>query len=150
MNKPDGLRSGSGDWSQGGQVADSCFNAAFEYYRRLSSVQEYVRKRDLTSITLKDVAKAIGVSPSRLSHLFRERVGISFSEWLARQRVERAKTLIRLNDLSTAEVAYAAGFGSYRSFERSFKKVTGLTPLQFRKEIRTQISAGIRQYLSHL
>jgi AraC-like DNA-binding protein len=125
-------------------------DAAFAYYRHLARVLSYVESHPLDSFKLGDIAVAIGISSGRLSHLFRERLGISFSEWMTRRRIDKAIKLIQLREISTTELAHLSGFGSYRSFERSFKKITGTTPSNYKKNLQSQIVAGFQGNLSHM
>ncbi len=79
--------------------------------------------------TLEQLAAAVGLSPSRLSHLFSEQTGLSITAYRNRQRIERFLELTdadpRRDMLSTA---LAAGFGSYAQFHRVFKQVMGTGP----------------------
>lgn len=95
---------------------------------------EWIRGRFSKPITLQQVADEIGVNPSYLSRLFKEEVHQGFADYLNRYRVEQAKRLIREGASDLKEVVRLTGFSSYNYFFTVFKKVTGLTPLEFEKQ----------------
>lgn len=83
-------------------------------------------------ISLADAAEAARLSESYFSSLFRSTVGIPFSEYLNRVRVEESRQLLLSTDYSLAEIAVAVGFPDQSYFCKVFRKVTGLTPGSYR------------------
>lgn len=83
-------------------------------------------------ITLRDVAGALGYSPTYISHIFSEKFKVGFSKFINTLRVEEAKKALR-TEKSITEIAFACGFGGQRSFNRVFKEATGKTPSEYRK-----------------
>jgi len=67
-------------------------------------------------------------------------VGIGFKEWTNRVRVAIAIQMIAKENHSLTDVAFAVGFQDFRTFERAFKKRTGLTPREFRKTIMERLA----------
>jgi AraC-like DNA-binding protein len=108
---------------------------AFRYYRHLARVRRYVDEHHDQPVGLREVAASIGLSPSRLSHLFTEKAGLPFQVWIRLDRVHRARELLSATDMSVTEVTYRVGFQSLRSFERAFKRFTGMTALEFRRRV---------------
>jgi AraC-like DNA-binding protein len=80
------------------------------------------------------VARAAGLSGSHFSHLIREKTGRTFTEWMVRYRVDRAKTLLRRTDKSLIQIALECGFGDQSYFNRVFKRHTGVTPRAYREQ----------------
>lgn len=76
------------------------------------------------------------MEPRYFSSFFHREVGLCFRDWLARFRVSKAIELMAAKDDSVLEIALGVGFSSLRTFERAFKKQTGLTPLQFKMSVR--------------
>ncbi len=107
---------------------------ALQYYRHLSHVDTYIREHLHEPFSLDDVASSVGLSPSRISHLFHEKTGICLRDWIRGQRVRKAKNLLRSNDLLICEVARAVGFRNVRALERAFRKELNETPSQFRND----------------
>ncbi len=88
------------------------------------------------TLSLNTLAKKLHVSAHFLSQLINEQLGNSFYEMLNSYRIEEVK--LRLTDPAEAEIpiltiAYDAGFSTKSSFNRYFKKFTGTTPSQFKK-----------------
>ncbi|MEX1119529.1 MAG: helix-turn-helix transcriptional regulator [Terrimicrobiaceae bacterium] len=84
------------------------------------------------SLTRQDVAKTVGVSPSHLAELLKERLGRSFSELLAEARLARACDLLKTTNDKIADIAVDSGFSDQSHLTRVFREVRGLTPRQFR------------------
>lgn len=87
-------------------------------------------------LALEDVAREVHVSTYYLSHLLTRETGRSFTEHLADMRLRRAKQLLATTDQSVGEVAGATGFADGNYFARVFKRETGLTPSDYRKQAR--------------
>ncbi|MBN8458105.1 MAG: helix-turn-helix transcriptional regulator [Verrucomicrobia bacterium] len=80
------------------------------------------------------VARAAGLSGSHFSHLIREKTGRTFTDWMVRCRVDRAKALLRRTDKSLVQISLESGFGDQSYFNRVFKRHTGTTPRAFREQ----------------
>ena len=87
-------------------------------------------------ITLDDISRSAGLSRSHLSVIFRTITGISPYEYLLLQRIERSVALLRSGDKTILEVAQSCGFRNLANFNKSFKKVTGMTPSAYRASKR--------------
>lgn len=85
------------------------------------------------NISLSHVAETIGISRSYLSRLFKEQTGTTFTEYLHRHRMEKAKKLLFMNSHSLAEVALELGYSSQSHFNKTFKQYTGQSPLNFKR-----------------
>lgn len=83
-------------------------------------------------VTVADIAEALGCSGSRLRTHFKEAAGISVGGYIQNYRLNRAMALLRTSNLSIADIAEEAGFGSPQAFSRTFKKETGQTPRNYR------------------
>lgn len=84
-------------------------------------------------VSLADLARLCDLSPSHFSRAFKQATGQSPSIWLARQRVARAKDLLRRSDLTLAEVAYGCGFADQSHFTRTFSRHVGQSPGVWRR-----------------
>jgi len=83
-----------------------------------------------------DVARHAGVSPSRLSHGFREHLGCSIGDYVRNLRVEAAASALRESDESIAAIAACCGFADQAHLSRTFREQRGMTPTEFRRMYR--------------
>lgn len=98
--------------------------------------KQYLQENYSRSVSLEDVAEAIGLSPAYLSTMFKKELGINFSDFLISCRMEAAKELLKGSDLPIAEVAERVGYLDSRYFSKTFHKVVGLKPSVYRKMYR--------------
>jgi two-component system response regulator YesN len=90
-------------------------------------------------IGLTDIAKASHVSVSRLAHVFKEQMGITLIDYLTGVRIERAKQLLLATNQNCTEICFQSGFNNQSYFTRTFKRLVGSTPRQFRvKNLRRE------------
>ncbi|MEU5999576.1 MULTISPECIES: helix-turn-helix domain-containing protein [unclassified Streptomyces] len=93
-------------------------------------------------IQLRDMADQESMSVRTFTRRFREEVGISPGQWLAQQRVERARHLLESSDLSVDQVARDAGFGTPQSMRQHLQAALGVTPTAYRRTFREGVPAG--------
>jgi len=84
------------------------------------------------SLTLSDTARSLGLNHQYFSRAFSREAGTPFITYVNSLRVEAAKTLLREGALNVSEVAFRVGFGSVNNFARVFKRMTGVTPKDYR------------------
>lgn len=83
------------------------------------------------NVSIPELARTAGLSPSRFAHLFSRHVGMPPRHYLIEKRIELARSLLAFSTLNVSEAAAEAGFGSIYYFSRIFKKYTGVSPQQF-------------------
>jgi two-component system response regulator YesN len=88
-------------------------------------------------ITVKDVAGAVNLSPSHLAYLLKAKLGVSYVKYLTLVRIEQAKKLLCLTDLSISTVAEMVGYQNLTNFYRLFQRETNVTPAAYRRSIQT-------------
>jgi two-component system response regulator YesN len=96
--------------------------------------KEYIKANFGKSITLEDVAKEINVSPQYLSKLFKEETGENFIDYMTGIRIRIAKSLLEGDEMSIKEICYSIGYSDPNYFSRTFKKIVGLTPTEYKEE----------------
>jgi AraC-like DNA-binding protein len=99
-------------------------------------VMDYVEKNYSSSISLRDVAQALGYSPAHLTHKFSLLTGTPVTTWIIRRRLSAAQTLLVDTKQSVDTVCEAVGFGDLSYFRRQFVRQIGVTPAQFRSAAR--------------
>jgi AraC family transcriptional regulator len=97
------------------------------------AVKEILHSRSREPWTIVALSKIAGLSPSRLTDLFVREVGFSPHQYLLRERIQRAKELLRGTDTPVTEIALALGFSSSQHFAKMMKQVAGTTALGYRK-----------------
>ena len=88
------------------------------------------------ALPLAEVASAVGLSAVYFSELFHKSTDETFIGYLARIRIEHAKTLLGYHYLGVGEIAYKVGFQTLSQFNRTFRRLTGITPTVYRSEAR--------------
>ena len=88
-------------------------------------------------ITLEGTSERFWISSTTLSSLFRQKMGISFYQYVLQRRLTEAKNLIYDGE-SIEQIPAKVGFGDYSTFFRAFKKEVGMSPRQFRKFIQSE------------
>lgn len=92
----------------------------------------YISEHCDQDLSLNEVSEYVGISKFHFSRSFKEYTQISFSDYLAKQRIQKAILLFEKPDISISEVAFQSGFGSIASFNRCFKKEKSCTPSEYR------------------
>lgn len=86
------------------------------------------------NLMLQDVARAVHMSGSRFSTVFAQETGQTFTEYLTGLRIARAKELLRSTDMRSSQIAFEVGYNDSHYFSYLFKKNTGETPSEYRKQ----------------
>lgn len=91
------------------------------------------------SFGLEPVCDLIGVSTSYFSSIFRKETGDTFIRYLTLVRIDHAKGLLRSTELKSYEIAEAVGFSEPNYFSFCFKRLTGISPSQYRHQARQEV-----------
>jgi transcriptional regulator GlxA family with amidase domain len=86
--------------------------------------------RDEEVPRVSELAQIESMTAEHLSRAFRARYGERISDFMKAIQVRRAQRLLRTTDLSTTRIAYLCGFGTRRTFFRSYRRVTGQSPVE--------------------
>jgi|EndMetStandDraft_3_1072993.scaffolds.fasta_scaffold148903_2 AraC family transcriptional regulator len=100
--------------------------------KRLQRVLDFIEARLGQEISLKDLAREACLSPFHFSRLFHEATGLSPHRYVIERRIRSAQKMLQSGQSSIVEIALNTGFGSQANFARTFRKVTGVTPGQYR------------------
>lgn len=93
-----------------------------------------ILRNENEAVDLPQLARHVGLSPSRLSRLFKSQIGVTLSEFRNRQRLDRFCEIYDSGNYNLQEAALKAGFGSYPQFHRVFKGAMGYSPIHYRRE----------------
>lgn len=103
---------------------------------RLSDIQkavEFIKNNYGSAIELEDIAKSAAMSSSYLSATFKKITGMSPYNYLITTRIEKAAEFIKKTDKTVMSIALECGFTSLTSFNKAFKKLVGITPVELRQ-----------------
>lgn len=101
---------------------------------KLKEIMENERPFLRSDFSLPDLAKQVGTTVHILSQVINEGLGINFFEMTAQYRVEEAKRLLKEHrNIKVEEIAEQVGYNSKSSLNTAFKKITGMTPSEFRQ-----------------
>lgn len=95
--------------------------------------KEYIKEHYKSDIRLSEIARIGNVNSAYLSRIFREEVGETFSDYLICYRIQAAKKLLCDISINVSEVAEQVGYSDVKHFSKSFKKVVGISPKDYRK-----------------
>jgi len=87
------------------------------------------------NLSLEHMAKALNVSTFYFCKMFKKATGLTFTDYVARTRVERAKVLLLDPNVRISEAAYDSGFASITHFNRMFKRIVGQSPTEYRRKL---------------
>lgn len=96
----------------------------------------YINSHYQQDISLRVLSDHIHLSKNYFANLFKQETGESFVEYLTRLRIEKAKLLLEGSDLKTYDIGNAVGIGDSHYFSKVFKKITGLTPTEYKEAFR--------------
>jgi AraC-like DNA-binding protein/ligand-binding sensor protein len=102
--------------------------------------REYIDKHKMEPLSLSAVAQAAGASVFHFCKVFRKSTGLKFTDYVARVRLEDARTKLLNPNRRVSEVAYDVGFQSLTQFNRMFKRVFGQSPTEFREHLNGKTS----------
>lgn len=97
----------------------------------LQQLLAYLEEHYAEDISLGFAAGQMGFTESHFSKVFKKLIGINFSTYLNMVRIEHAAALLRSSGARVTDIALSCGFHSVRSFNRTFKEITGRTPSAF-------------------
>lgn len=127
------------------ELAD-CLNRLVEMYRaafptpiKVNSILvkktiDYIEKSYADKVSLEEIAVKMKVSPEYISHLFTKEIGISFSDYLKKYRIDVAKRLMEKSNYKIYEIGERIGYKDPKYFYKMFKDVTGLSPKEYLKK----------------
>ncbi len=101
---------------------------------RLRKVTELVDAKIEDGLNLGEMAQSVGLSTAHFSQMFRKSTGESPHQFVLRQKMERAKEMLRTGEARILDVAIACGFKTQQHFARVFRRICGVSPTEYRQE----------------
>jgi two-component system response regulator YesN len=111
--------------------------------KRIKSIKQFTHKNIDKRITTKKAAEMTNLSYCYFSELFKKEVGVTFSRYLKKTKMRKAKNLLRNSSLSIKEISFEIGFRYVSSFCEEFKRVVGSSPTAYRR--KSKVIKGLNQ-----
>ena len=102
---------------------------------RLRRIKELVHAKMEEDLSLDEMAQSVGLSTAHFARMFRKSTGETPHQFVLRQRVERAKAMLRAPDARVLDVAVACGFKTQQHFAQVFRDVWGVSPTEYRQDL---------------
>ena len=109
----------------------SC-NVRLSTRREILTAVDYIEDHLSDELTIRQVSEIAGYHPAYFSSLFKQEMGMSYSDFLTRLRIQRAKELLKQSGITMQAVADACGFSDLSYFSYKFKREVGVAPSQWR------------------
>jgi len=103
--------------------------------KRMGKVMSFILSQSQNQISLSEVADVASLSKEAFCRFFKERTGKTFTEFLTQVRIHQACQLLQESEWSISQIAYQSGFENLSYFNRTFKKVQGETPKEYRSKM---------------
>ncbi len=114
----------------------------------IAKARTLITERHAEELSLTEIARAVNMSAFYFCKSFKKATGMTFTDYLARVRVEKVKNLLLNPNMRVSEAAYAAGFQSLSQFNRVFRRIAGESPSVYRDRLHG--SAGEKHAHSHV
>jgi AraC family transcriptional regulator len=101
---------------------------------RLRTIREFVHAKMDDELSLDEMAQSVGLSTAHFARMFRTSTGETPHQFVLRQRLERAKAMLRAPDARVLDVAVACGFKTQQHFAQVFRDLCGMSPTGYRQE----------------
>jgi AraC-like DNA-binding protein len=101
----------------------------------MTKAKQYIQDHYTEELKLSQVAAAVFMSTFYFCKTFKKKVGMNFTEFVSRTRIEKAKNLLLNRNLRISEIAFEVGFQSLTHFNRIFKHVMGQSPTDYRAQL---------------
>lgn len=109
--------------------------SAWQGKSEVQKLLDYIHDHYHEEISLQELAASVHMSESYFSRMFKKQTGASFVEYITKLRVDKAQELLRDPEAKIYEISLAVGYQDARYFSQIFRKYTGKTPTEFRRNI---------------
>lgn len=105
-----------------------------QYSELINKVKLFINENyHSNDLSLQDVSKHIGLSPSHLSKVFSQETKQTLTEYITQLRINKAMELLKTTHFKTFEIAFEVGYQDQHYFSNTFKKLVGVSPMEYRK-----------------
>lgn len=121
----------------------SSFTDVFKYHKKKNSefalgetvytMIKYIEDNINDIVTVNQIAKDLGYNNSYISHLFKNRTGMTILSFINQKKIDKAIALLEFGNMSISQIASHLNFPNTNSFNKVFKRVMGVSPTQYKK-----------------
>jgi len=98
-------------------------------------IKSFVKNNIDGELTLIRISEKVNYNPSYISRFFKQSTGINLFDYISNIRISKAKELLENDNINILNIAKAVGYDSSQYFSTVFKKITGMTPIEYRNSI---------------
>ena len=98
----------------------------------------YIDREYMNISDVKSIASALSYSEYYISHLFREKMGMSIKEYILKKKTAAGTELLKTTDMSIKDISEYLNFGSPHTFSQVFKRLTALSPTEYKRKFCSQ------------
>lgn len=117
-------------------IEDSSSDTRWLLQTVLDEISESIAQNNAGDISLGQFAQKAYMSPKSFSRLFHQKMGVGFSHYVQQKRIEKSCKLLAETNLSVNAIMIEAGYYDAKTFYALFKRITGVTPMQYRTQTR--------------
>lgn len=103
--------------------------------KRMDQIFDFIQGNFQRPIALEDVAAQINMTPSAFCRFFKKKTQKTFTNFLIETRIAKACKLLIQNDFTVSETCFESGYNSTSNFHRHFRRITGLSPNEYKKKV---------------
>ncbi|MBK1896418.1 GlxA family transcriptional regulator [Chryseobacterium paridis] len=107
----------------------------------IHKAQSYIEREFTTEISVEQIASEVNMSRRNFIRRFKNATSLNPIEYIQRVKVEAAKKALETGDNNIADVTYSIGYNDLKTFRTVFKRITGLTPIDYRNKYKSQETA---------
>ncbi|MGB0177342.1 MAG: GlxA family transcriptional regulator [Owenweeksia sp.] len=109
----------------------------------VKKAQEYIEENYMEKITVNEIAEKFALGRRSLERRFKKATCNTVSEYIQRVKIEAAKKSLETGSLNVNEVMYDVGYSDTKAFRTTFKKITGLTPVEYRNRYNREMQEQV-------
>lgn len=109
---------------------------------------DFIANNFREEIDSSDIASAAAIHPKYAMSVFKKSTGMTLNDYVNLMRLSYAQALLMQDDANVLQVAMDSGFGSLSAFNKSFRKIAGMSPSDFRRDVRVRPSVPVAKRLS--
>jgi len=106
--------------------------------RNVQKIKHFIEENYDRDITLSEIAEQVYLNPFYISKIFKDKTGMTFTDYLTDMRITAAARLLKQPDIYVYEVCTSVGYQNLKHFYKIFKKKTGCTPTEYREKVKLE------------